>query len=52
MEKKISIVIPCHNCADTLFDAWRSLRSQSMDLDDLECFECGESDFEIIKEEQ
>ena len=37
MEKKISIVIPCHNCADTLFDAWRSLRSQSMDLDDLEC---------------
>lgn len=37
MKKKISIVIPCHNCADTISDTWNSLKSQSMNLNDLEC---------------
>ena len=37
MEKKISIIIPCHNCADSLGMTWDSIKNQSMSLEYLEC---------------
>ena len=36
-EKKISIVIACHNSADTLSDTWDSLKKQTIGLNSLEC---------------
>ncbi len=35
--KKISIIIACHNCADTVPDTWTSLKDQSIGIDHLEC---------------
>ena len=37
MEKKISIIVPCHNCSGSLGRTWDSIKAQSMDLDELEC---------------
>ena len=37
MDKKISLIIPCYNTADTLMRAWESVKNQTMDLRDLEC---------------
>ena len=37
MSKKISIIIPCHNCSDSVGMTWDSIKAQSMDLDELEC---------------
>ena len=34
---KISIVIPCHNCAGTIMRAWRSLQAQTIGIEALEC---------------
>ncbi|MCR5249122.1 MAG: glycosyltransferase [Lachnospiraceae bacterium] len=33
----ISVIIPCHNCSDTLRRSWDSLRTQTIGLADLEC---------------
>ena len=35
--KKISIIIACHNCADTVPDTWASLKGQSIGVEHLEC---------------
>ena len=37
MKKKISIIIPCHNCSESLGMTWDSIKNQSMDLNELEC---------------
>lgn len=37
MEKKISIIIPCHNCSGSLGRTWNSIKTQNMCLDELEC---------------
>ena len=34
---KISVIIPCHNCSDTIMRTWDSLRNQTIGLDELEC---------------
>lgn len=36
-KKAITVIIPCHNCADSLADTWRSLTEQTFGLDRLEC---------------
>ena len=36
--KKISIIIPCHNSQKWLPDCLRSLREQTMNIDDLEFY--------------
>ncbi|MBO6260857.1 MAG: glycosyltransferase family 2 protein [Lachnospiraceae bacterium] len=35
-EKKISIIVPCHNSADTLDRTWKSIEDQTMPLEDIE----------------
>lgn len=35
--KKISIIIPCHNCSEWVLHNWKSLKEQSIGIDDLEC---------------
>lgn len=35
--KKVSIIIPCHNCHEWVYQSWKSLKSQTMGLDDIEC---------------
>ncbi len=37
MKKKVSIIIPCHNCSESLGMTWDSIKAQNMDLDKLEC---------------
>ena len=37
MEKKISVVIPCFNCSDTIIKTWDSLKKQTIGIDNLEC---------------
>ena len=37
MNKKISIIIPCHNCSDSVGMTWDSIKAQTMGLDELEC---------------
>lgn len=36
-DKYISIIIPCHNCSDTIVRAWMSLKNQTIGIDRLEC---------------
>ena len=35
--KKISIVVPCYNSADTLYRCWNSIKSQSIGIENIEC---------------
>ena len=35
--KKISIIIPCHNSSQTLDDAWNSLKKQTLGIENIEC---------------
>ena len=35
--KKISIIVPCHNCSDSIERTWKSIKDQSMDPASLEC---------------
>ncbi|MBO6260863.1 MAG: glycosyltransferase family 2 protein [Lachnospiraceae bacterium] len=35
--KKISIIIPCYNVSDLVYDSWNSIKNQTMDLSDIEC---------------
>lgn len=37
MEKKITLIIPCYNIADTIKRTWDSLKAQSIGIDSLEC---------------
>ncbi len=37
INKKISIIIPCHNSSQTLDDAWNSLKNQTIGIENLEC---------------
>lgn len=37
MKKKISVIIPCHNCSETVKLAWKSLYTQTIGIDALEC---------------
>ena len=37
MSKKISIIIPCHNCSNSLGMTWDSIKAQNMSIDELEC---------------
>ena len=35
--KKISIIIPCHNCSKSIEMTWGSIKNQNMNIDELEC---------------
>ena len=35
--KKISIIIPCHNSSETLDNAWNSLKNQTLGIENIEC---------------
>ena len=37
MKKKVSIIIPCHNCSESLGMTWDSIKAQNMNMDELEC---------------
>ena len=37
INKKISIIIPCHNSSQTLDDTWNSLKNQTIGIENLEC---------------
>ena len=37
MNKKISIIIPCHNCYDSVGMTWNSIKAQSMNPAELQC---------------
>ena len=36
-KKKISIIIPCFNCSETIVNSWESLKNQTLGIDNLEC---------------
>ncbi len=35
--KKISIIIPCYNVSESVYDSWKSIKDQTMDLSEIEC---------------
>ena len=37
MGKYISVIIPCHNCAESVETTWQSLKKQTIGIDNLEC---------------
>ncbi len=35
--RSLSIVIPCHNCADSIYESWMSVKNQTLSRDEWEC---------------
>lgn len=35
--KKVSVVIPCYNSSDTIYRCWRSIKEQSIGINNIEC---------------
>ncbi|MBQ6414833.1 MAG: glycosyltransferase family 2 protein [Butyrivibrio sp.] len=35
--KKVSVIIPCHNVSEWVYQSWKSIKNQTMDLSEIEC---------------